>query len=218
MCEGHPKSIWHTGLDELLVLAINTGHILESPSFSVSRQHCTALHIDSWPGPTLQHLLAMSYLRGLQSMDMRMPADDCMGYIPSLWTALSCLHSLSLRNCQEISPTLSRPASLRSLTACLAPGLRSQQDFQGLTQLTKLHISLIEPHESTGPSVLLPKGRNVQICHETLDHAGFTQNLQCATQLTSLNMLLRPAMHLVRISMQWCPCLPYLQVINICKI
>lgn len=158
--------------------------------------------------------MAVSYLKTLQSLEMRMPADDYMGYIPSSWTALSCLHSLTLNYCREIPPTLSRLAGLRSLTVSLLPEVNAQVDFEGLTQLTQLHISFTKPQISSRANVLLPKGDSVQMRHVTLFHAGLTENLQYATQLMCLNTI-QPAVYLSRT--HWRNSLPQLKSINICK-
>lgn len=75
-----------------------------------------------------------------------MPVAYMTGYILSYWSALSCLHSLTLNACQEIPVSLKRLPSLRNLTVHLTPQIDNLQDFQYLAQLTKLHISLDEPH------------------------------------------------------------------------
>lgn len=179
------------------------------------RQLCTALYIDHGPDLTVEQLAGVSLLTSLQSLKMHLAEDDYMGYLPSCWTRLCHLHSLTLNKCKAVPSVLSTLASLRSLTV----GFLSHYPklcLETLPQLTSLCISLDTSQASRhGPpdfTVLLPKGNDVQLRHLTLKLNMFPKNLQCATQLTQLDMPVRVAMFARQ---QWHAPLSNLKVINV---
>ena len=53
------------------------------PISAVLAQRCIALYIGPGPGLTLDQLMAISCLTSLQSLDIQLPEDNHMGFIPS---------------------------------------------------------------------------------------------------------------------------------------
>ena len=180
----------------------------------VPRQLCTALYIGSGPGLTPQQLMAISHLTSLQSLEISLPAHDYMGFIPSCWTQLSHLHSLTLNKCKAVPSVLATLASLRSLDLRFETYSR-RLCLETLLQLTSLRISLDALHDESVSDVLLPKGRNVQLRHLMLRVGTHIGNVQYATKLTRLDMTIRVAMH---IRWQWHVPLKNLKIINVFKL
>lgn len=161
------------------------------------RQLCTALYIDHGSELTLEQLVAVSFLNSLQSLEMGLAEADYMGYLPSCWTRLCHLHSLTLNKCKAVPSVLSTLASLRSLSVRFIFHY-PRHCLETLPQLTSLRISL-DPAQASmhGPpefTLVLPNGNDVQLRHLTLKLNTFPQNLQCATHLTQLDMPVGVAM------------------------
>lgn len=192
----------HAGLRPVLSVAL-TG---------ILRQRCAALYLGSWPGSNYDELVTISCLTSLQSLEMYMPADDYMGYIPSCWTRLCNLRSLTLNRCKHVSPALATLKSLRYLV--VRPAANVQLHLQALTQLLTLRISMDESEGQSLESgtIFLPTGNHVQLCNVVLQHQGPTENLQSVTQLSRLDMTIKVSRYLSR---QWQYSLPCLKVITV---
>lgn len=181
------------------------------------RQLCTALYIDHGPDHAVENLAGVSLLTSLQSLEIDLAMDDYMGYLPSCWTQLRHLHSLTLNKCKAVPTVLSILASLRSLAVRFIS--YPQYRLETLPQLTSLSISLdpSEFYKYGSPmfaSLLLPKGNDVQLRQLTLKLNTQLENLQCATQLTRLDMAPAAAQSARR---RWHAPLPNLKVINVLK-
>ena len=163
---------------------------------AVLRQRCTALYLGSGPGLTPEQLMAISHLTSLESLEITFLENDYMGFLPSCWTRLSHLHSLTLNKCKAVPPVLATLASLRSLTLRVHP-CSTRPRLETLLQLTSLRISLDALHDQPIMfEVLLPKGNGVQLRHLMLRVGTQIGNVQYATQLTRLDMTVGVAMHI----------------------
>lgn len=189
----------HAGFDPILM-----------PICGVPRHRCTALYMGSGPGLTPEQLVAISHLTSMESLEINLAAYDYMGFIPSCWTRLSHLHSLTLNKCKAVPSVLSTLASLRSLALCFE-SYSGRQRLETLLQLTSLRISMQALHEPMF-DVLLPKGNNVQLRHLMLGVGTHIGNVQYATQLTQLSIAIRVAMYA---RWQWHDPLMNLKVINV---
>lgn len=193
-------------------LAAGLGPLLSPATSGILRKRCTALYVGSWPGLGYNELIAISRLTSLQSMEMHMPADDEMGFIPSCWTRLHNLLSLTLNCCRHVSPALQTLTNLRCLVVRLVANTRLH--LEELTQLQILRISMDESDDQVHGlgTAFLPTGSHVQLESLVLQHQGPTENLQFATQLTRLDMTIKVSRYLSR---QWHYPLPCLKVITI---
>ena len=182
------------------------------PASIVLRQRCTALFMGSGPGLTPEQLVAIGHQNSLESLEINLAAEDYMGFLPSSWTRLSHLHSLTLNKCKAVPSVLATLPSLRSLALCFDDDT-SRQSLETLSQLTSLRIILDAlHHEPMEFDMLLPKGHTVQLRHLMLQLGTNIANVQYATQLTRLDMTIEVAMH---IRWQWHVPLTNLRVINV---
>ena len=171
-------------------------HPILVPASVILRQRCTALFMDLGPGLTPEQLMAISHLSSLESLEINLAQDDYMGFLPSCWTRLSHLHSLTLNKCKAVPAVLVTLESLRSLALRFRSYSR-RQCLEALSQLTSLHVSFEALHDEPMEfDISLPKGHSVQLRHLTLQMGTPIANVQCATQLTRLDMTVKVAMHL----------------------
>lgn len=171
-------------------------HSISLPVRAVLRQRCTALYLGSGPGLTPEQLMAISRLTSLESLEINFLENDYKGFLPSCWTRLSHLHSLTLNKCKAVPPVSATLASLRSLTLRVHP-CSTRPRLETLLQLTSLRISLDALHDQPIMfEVLLPKGNGVQLRHLMLRVGTQIGNVQYATQLTRLDMTVGVAMHI----------------------
>ena len=164
------------------------------------------------PERQLEHVISLTRLTVLKlSGSLKTPLDATMC---THWLCqLPSLHRLYLSHPSHLTSDIFQMQHLQS-------PLDPQCDLSGCTQLTSLHLALVEDEDDVLECLILPSGHDVSLKHLRLERLkakgrirlGRIENLAAATQLTKFEII--DCFPDSFVQEAWPPCLPMLEVLN----